>query len=270
MPQAGENPAPPAQPGASRRLAGALRPWLVQALLPLTAGALLLGVLLALGRRARDDLRAHGRYAVPFADVACAPPPGLARTEFLGEVQYLAGLPDTLDLLDPALLPRLEKAFAAHPWVAAVQGIERTPGGLRVSLTYRAPVLAVRLPGPGKGRREVRAVDVSGVLLPRTVEQGRLPLLVSAVAPPAGPPGRGWGEPKVTAAAAVAAYLGPYLERLGLAGCAVEVEKGEVTLSTPQTRISWGHAPGEERPGEASAAVKLRRLLDSRQRPGNR
>src|SRR5205085_1645284 len=65
---------------------------------------------------------------------------------FLGEVQYLGGLPERLALLDDDLPGRLAEAFARHPWVEKVERVEVVPPGrVRARLTYRTPVLAVWL-----------------------------------------------------------------------------------------------------------------------------
>src|SRR3954447_19141866 len=88
--------------------------WLAQFLLPLAAGGALLAAVLVLGEHALHRLTVQGRYQVRFADVDCPAPPGLSRQEFLGQVQYLADLPDRLDRLDPRLGERLHAAFAAH------------------------------------------------------------------------------------------------------------------------------------------------------------
>src|SRR5262245_50318895 len=122
--------------------------WLFKCLALLLGLGLLLGGVIALGPLAQDRLRSSGRYAAAFADVGCEPPPGLTRGAFLDEVQYLAGLPDRLSLLDTELPRRLADAFARHPWVERVERVAVTPPRqVRVELTYRRAVLAVRSQG---------------------------------------------------------------------------------------------------------------------------
>jgi hypothetical protein len=232
---------------------GCMRKRLVQALGPPLVAALLLAGLIALGRSARDALRSQDRYAVAFADIDCEPPPGEGRAAFLGEVQYLAGLPERLQVLDDDLPGRLAEAFAWHPWVEKVERVEVVPPGrVRVRLTYRTPVLAV-LPA--------RAVDRDGVLLPGGAPTDRLPILVGKVPPPAGPAGSAWGDRAVESAARTAAYLAPYRERLPFED--FDVADGGLVLSRPpDVRVLWGHAPGAEAADEAPAAEKVQRLLD--------
>jgi hypothetical protein len=232
------------------------RRWLVQAGLPLLAGAALLAGLCLLGDRALHQLRRSGRYRVAFADIACTPPPGLARADFLAEVQYLGNLPDKLDPFDRDLPRRLNEAFAGHPWVAEVRRVELTPAKeIRVDLLYREPVLSVRLPGA------CRAVDREGVLLPVVAAQAGLPRLTGPVGAPTGGPGHPWGDANVEAAARTVALLGPHRDRLPLADCSVTAGPGGIVLRGPRWRIVWGSPPGSEKVGEPSAEAKVRWLL---------
>src|SRR4051794_27765082 len=100
LPGTGHPQPEPAGPPAPAASAGR---WLTQLILPLVAGGTLVAGVLVLGRHARRDLAARGHYQVAFADIDCPAPPGLSRGEFLGQVQYLADLPDQLDSLDPGL-----------------------------------------------------------------------------------------------------------------------------------------------------------------------
>jgi hypothetical protein len=251
-----------------------MRKWVVQALAPLLGAALLLVGVLALGRGSWEHLRGLPRYTAAFADIECTPPPGLSREDFLGEVQYLVGLADGLDLLDSGLAERLAGAFARHPWVERVEQVEVVPPGqVRVRLVYRTPVLVVarngeREEGPPsplrRGPCPARAVDRHGVLLPRSGAQPELPLLVGDFEAPGGPPGIPWGDVRIESAAATAWVLLPSLAVLGLDRCRLEFVGDELVLSKPGVRVLWGRAPGREQPGEAAAAVKVQHLLDYR------
>ena len=192
MPRRPKTPAAPPPARWPGRLA-------VRAAALLAGLALFLGGLLALGHFAQEQLRDRGRYTAAFADIDCTPPPPLARTAFLDEVQYLARLSGRLHLLDGDLPRRLAEGFAKHPWVARVEQVEVTPTGrVTVRLAYRRPVLAVRFAA------EVRVVDGEGFLLPRDAPTEGLPLH-EAEGPPAGPAGTRWGEAAVEAAARKAA-----------------------------------------------------------------
>jgi hypothetical protein len=262
-----------------------MRTWIVQGLTPILCGLALLLAAIALGRVARASLHDRAGYTIAFRDIECEPPQGMTRHEFLAEVRHLSCQPQALHLLDEELTARLGRVFAAHPWVEAVNrvqirdphaAIRKVRGTVHVELTYRQPVLAVCLPGDkrvasgewrvvsesGFSPLQARAVDRHGILLPVSAVHSRLPVLSGDVAPPTGTTGAGWGDRRVAAAAATAAFLKPHLKRLGLDDCDIEVVGGEVVFCKPGVRVVWGHAPGQESPGEAPADVKLRRLLD--------
>ncbi len=195
-------------------------------------------------------------------------------------MQFLADFPDRLPLLDPSLPARLAAAFAAHPWVEEVQHVQVLGGReVRVEMDYRRAVLAVCLPKAhplaagsallaawSGGRRDVlvpcRAVDRRGVLLPIRAAHAGLPLLRGDVVSPAGAPGTPWGDARVRAAAAAAAFLEPHRRPLGLTDAEWHAEGETLILARPGLRIVWGRPPGQEAPGETPAAVKVQRLLE--------
>jgi hypothetical protein len=256
-----------------------MRGRLLPALAVLLLGLLVLLGVVAAGRWARDRLGQQEGWAVPFAAIDCAPPEGLSREEFLGEVQFIADYPDRLPLLDPALPDRLAKAFAAHPWVEAVKHVRvRHERGVRVDLEYRRAVLAVCLPAdhPLAGGSVLlaawspsglnapvpcRAVDRRGVLLPARATHPGLPLLHTDLSAPAGPPGTPWSDGRVRAAAATAAWLEPHRKQLGLSDAEWQADDETLVLARPRLRVVWGRAPGDEAAGEAPASVKVQRLL---------
>lgn len=233
-----------------------MRKGLLQTLAALAGGAVLLFGMLALAQKSRDYLRDQSRYTLTFDAIDLSPPAALSRVAFLSEVRRRGQLPDKLSLLDEDLAERLAHAFAAHPWVEKVQNIAILPGhAVHVELRYRTPVLAV-LSGAEK-----RAVDGNGLLLPGAADPMGLPLFQASVAPPAGPEGTEWGDPRVTAAARTLAFLQDQRERLHLTG--VESTKSGLVLFTASgSRVLWGHAPGGEAAGESSAARKRAHLVD--------
>jgi hypothetical protein len=239
-----------------------LRTFLVRMLVPPLLALLLLAGLLLLGRAAREDLRPQQRYTTAFAEIECDPPPGMERAEFLGEVQYLASLPDRLSLLDEGLAARLAEAFAGHAWVERVERVEMTaPRQVSVRLAYRLPVLSVQSWPRQPGDPEQTAVDGQGIYLPPLPRAQVLPRLRTTVSRPGGPSGTPWGDPGVIGAARTAALLLPYQDRLQVSE--YDVRDGVVRLETQDGgRVIWGSAPGEEASGEASAAEKVQRLLE--------
>jgi hypothetical protein len=176
-----------------------MRNWLFHALAFLLGGGLLvLGLTLA-SQALRDRLRPLEAYTVNFLAIDCEAPADLGRDDFLSEVQYLAGLPSRLQLLDPELAPRLAAAFARHPWVERVETVALTPRhAVRVRLVYRQPVLTVQQAGC------TRAVDRHGVLLPGKAVTDGLPVFRGIARAPAGPAGTPWGDRAVEEAARTA------------------------------------------------------------------
>jgi hypothetical protein len=238
---------------------------LLRALGPPLVVALLLAAVIVLGRSARDALRQQPRYTLPIADVDCTPPPGGDRAAFLGEVQYLAELPDRLALLDDDLPGRLARAFARHPCVERVERVEVVPPHqVRVRLAFRTSVLLActepRRDGrPNLANGSVFAVNRQAILLPVKGATDDLPVLWDSPRP-AGPAGTPWDNRDVAAAARTADFLRPQQHRLRLLSFAV-VDGGLVLSQPPDVRVLWGHAPGLEADDEAPAAEKLRRLL---------
>jgi hypothetical protein len=232
-----------------------LRKWLVQLVLPLAAGLGLIAAVVLIGGTVRERLRHDGGRVIVFSDIECDPPEGLTRLEFLEQVQYLANLPDQFNLLDPDTSPHIVEALSTHPLVAAVSRVEQLPAGrLRVQLIYRVAVLCVANPAG--------VVDRDGVLLPSSTQHKDLPVLRARVAFPLAGPGHPWSDDTVKAAASVAGLLHPQLQTLKLHSCTIELDKGDIVLRTPATKVLWGRPPGRERPEEARAQRKLQRLLE--------
>ena len=160
-----------------------------------------------IGQRAGSEVAGQSRYTVKVADILCDSPPGSDRGTFLMEVRYLNEMPDAFQSVDPATADRLSAAFAAHPWVSAVNRVTVTPGGgeVHVALTFRTPVLAV----PVIGEPNPRAVDADGILLPPTAPTAGLAELAGPVFAPTAPAGKLWGDPDVRRAASLAAGYKP-------------------------------------------------------------
>ena len=96
-------------------------------LLGLLVSGLVVAGVLAVGNLARDSLGPQDRYSLPFSAIECPTPPGMEKSLFLGEVQYIGKLPDVLNVLDPSLPERLREAFARHPRVERVVRVQVLP-----------------------------------------------------------------------------------------------------------------------------------------------
>jgi hypothetical protein len=225
-------------------------------------------VFIALARAVREEVRDLPGYQVDFAQIQCIPPPFENRPDFLSEVQYLAGMPQKLSVVDDHLASRLAEAFAGHPWVEKVTRVEVRPTHeIEVDLAYRLPVLAVSWRVPhDHGSQKVtevaaRAVDRRGILLPPNAETAGLPLFNAGEQAPLSPAGSPWGSRLVELAALTASFLHLEQPRLGLQS--IECHDNEMILFTSaKARILWGHAPGKETRDEAPPKIKLERLLE--------
>ena len=176
--------------------------------------ALVGGVLAALGVLGDEALRRVGgrdRYRTAFADIRCDPPPGLDRADFLSEVRYVSDFPETLNALDPVEKGKLAAAFAAHPWVEAVDEVAVEPSKVvRVRLAFRKPALAVKV-----ATGDVRTVDAHGVLLPDGAVPPGVPTLVNLLPAPTTAAGRVWADDTVARAVElVRAYHPTRVEKL--------------------------------------------------------
>ena len=149
-----------------------------------------------LGDLARQHLGPRDRYRVTFAHIDCGAPPGTNHATFLSEVRYASNFPETFQLLDPELSPKLSAAFASHPWVESIDGIDvERPSRVRVRIRFRTPILAVNVQSGG-----VRLVDANGILLPLCESPAGLAELVPSLPDPEIASGKVWPNAVVSRA----------------------------------------------------------------------
>lgn len=203
--------------------------------------ALVVGGIIALGRLAQGHLRKEKPATLPFISVNCDSPPGMSKLDFLGEVQYLAGCPDVIDLNEPDLDKNLVLAFERHPWVAKVDGVECQNEQIHIQLTFRLPVMAVPWSGADG---PFRAVDGQGVLLPMSAMRAGLPVFSTVPTVGADKVGSPWRDPAVQAACRALAKVGLAVNEEPIEE--VEIRNGEVWLRTasgwlrPETEAAGG------------------------------
>ena len=164
-----------------------------------------------LGSEALRRIGPRERYRVAFADVQCDVPPGLDRPTFLTEVRYVSNFPDSLNALEESDREQLSRAFAAHPWVEAVEGVSVEAGNaVKVRLKFRVPVLRVHVVGGA-----TRLVDAHGVLLPEAEPPKSIAELANLVTAPNAVAGQVWPDDTVKRAVSlVDAYRPRSLERI--------------------------------------------------------
>lgn len=212
-------------------------------------------------------------YGVERSMIRVTDPPEYVKADITAAV-YRDSQLDQLSLIDPAATARVASAFSAHPWVSRVIAVRKLPGGLvDVHLRYRRPVAMVYVmsrhpetPGPA-----FFAVDEDGVLLPTTEftrqQTMRYPHIEIPDVYPTGGVGSGFGDPRVVAAARLAALLQPHADQLALRS--IQLHDSSRTSPVPQFQLVtrdgdqhlWGSAPGQEVHGETRTNDKLAKLV---------
>jgi hypothetical protein len=87
------------------------------------------------------------------------------------------------------------------------------------------------------------------------------PSVIADVSHPSCRAGAIWDNARIQAAVHTAVYLRPYAEQLGIER--YEFSGDDLIVQSRMGRVVWGRPPGEECKDEASADVKLRRLLQT-------
>ncbi len=150
--------------------------------------------------------------------------PWVDPSAILQQVVHEASLDDRLSLLDPGLNERLSLAIEDHPWVEAVERVEKfQPPRVEVTLRYREPVAFIRNKSTSSGDRvaEICMMDRQGIRLPldhTRIDAPPTDTLAEISGVPFRPPAPGaiWSDPRIRAAATIAAALADDWELLAL------------------------------------------------------
>tara|TARA_B100000686_G_scaffold123874_1_gene131200 strand:- start:881 stop:1750 length:870 start_codon:yes stop_codon:yes gene_type:complete len=177
---------------------------------------------------------------------------------------------DKLLLDDEELVEQFAAAFELDSHVEEVVRIEKRVNRIRVEVTYRVPVAMVEV--KVDEQRFVFPVDRSAVVMQTNdfdeADLGEFLRLVSDYSKPKGNSGTPWGDPIITAGAAIANSLNDIAwKAMGLYRIySIAENDGSnrlyyVNLKNDENiRILWGKAPGEEVSSEASVAEKVTNL----------
>lgn len=228
---------------------------------------LLLGGLVVTAPRWLPDLDLRPEYQVKSDLIKITPPPDYIPADFLKKVLKESGLPGTLPLLDPQLVPKVVEAFQRNAWVEKVVHVRKSyPSELVVELRYRAPVAMVRDP---EGRYPV---DGSGIVLPPedfTPEMAaRYPDILNVPIEEKIQPGQVWNNAVVCEAARLLDQLRPQIEQYHIVGVVVPQADSTDTVgpfilkTRGKTEIVWGKGPSQDRPGQVSTRLRIERLED--------
>lgn len=231
--------------------------------------------LLTLGGRALWELvgpkvMGRERYLLQADNVVVTDLPEWIVADVRSEALSNSGLAGHLSILDGSFMPKLQSAFALHPWIASVDRIEkRPPSGARVEVTYRRPVAAIE--APLGNTSQLLPIDANGILLPAEdvplIRRSYLPRISGVGGQP--PAGQKWDDPRVAGAIDLAERISADWDALSL----VEISpsaRPEVRderkffvydmVTRGGTRIVWGASPRESVPGEDDFIAKLGRL----------
>jgi len=177
---------------------------------------------------------------------------------------------DKLLLDDEELVEQFAAAFELDSHVEEVVRIEKRVNRIRVEVTYRVPVAMVEV--KVDEQRFVFPVDRSAVVMQTNdfdeADLGEFLRLVSDYSKPKGNSGTPWGDPIITAGAAIANSLNDIAwKAMGLYRIySIAENDGSnrlyyVNLKNDENiRVLWGNAPGEEVSSEASVAEKVTNL----------
>lgn len=221
-----------------------------------------------LWRKYGPEISQNPRYYLDESKVEITSRPAWIRTDVKSEVIRNEGL-NELSLLDKRLVSKVADAFALHPWVANVERVRKHASRVVVELEYRRPIAMVEV------ANGLIPVDKRGVLLPtddfsRSEIQNCLRVVIPNVGPYADV-GIAWDDQRVLDAAKIADAWGNNWKELHLYKIVAHEHpqdplNRQTTFFELQTklgsRIVWGHAPGKEHDGEATAVAKIRALLE--------
>lgn len=210
------------------------------------------------------DLAERDEYIVNATTVEVTSPPRMVPPNFVQQAFERSDMPEQMSLLDESVTQRVHDALQRHPWVAEVSRVSKqAPGRIVADLKYRRPIAMVEV------ARGVYPIDPDGTLLPPadfTVSDAqRYPLVEGVVSTPQGPEGTNWGDPAVNGAADLATLLESSWEEFQLEKIHCRPGFSDSTpafelISRGGSRIMWGCAPAEARPGEPDAEQKIQRL----------
>jgi hypothetical protein len=237
-----------------------------------------LGVLAGLGLLARGAWEvsrsqvAHSpQYLLTPASIAVTAPPAWVHGDVTAEVFHVMQLDGQLSVLDgpDELEKRLATAYASHPWIRSVGAITKTPPNrVTIALEYRAPLAAVAVGGA------LIPVDIDGAILPtRDLSADAMRYLPRIeLSNPATPPptvGSLWLDPRLAGALSLIQSFGPTWNEMNLFLVRIDssptVRAGQRfwsynVVSTGNTVVVWGAAPGFAPPDEAPFGRKLESL----------
>ena len=181
-------------------------------------------------------------------------------------------------IMDVALVPQTVSALRSVGWIESVDHIQKSKAGLDIDLTYRHPVAMVEVSRTTvKGFKQTKPVmlhiDRTGTLMGGGLSERPDDFLLISIDHPMYMDQlitwSQWQDPRVQSAAAISDAVSDVWKPMGLYRLMTWRDQSNAsdrripfqfwTKMGQKTgvKIIWGNAPGDELPGEASAAEKI-------------
>lgn len=219
-------------------------------------------------------------YSLKLQQIEISTQPEWIKSSVLEEVFKSKRL-DRINTLDPSANADIASAFETHPWVKSASRVRKFSNSIMVDLVYRQPLAMINVPyrdtnsGKWSGRLYFLPVDQYGVVLPLvdfSREQVGEFILMDIENIDCIDEGMAYTDIRVQQALKLASFLESSGKRklLGIQWVNVrrdnDISSGKPWLLQLQTEdkrmIVWGHAPGDEMPGENTADRKINDLTN--------
>ena len=185
---------------------------------------------------------------------------------------------DPPSIMDVSLVPQTVSALLSVGWIESIDHVEKSKAGLDIDLTYRQPVAIVEVSRTTvKGFKQTKPVmlhiDRTGTLMGRGLSESPDDFLLVSIDQPMYMDQliawSQWQDQRVQSAAAISDAVREVWKPMGLYRLMTWRDQSNAsdrripfqfwTKMGQKTgvKIIWGNAPGNELPGEATAAAKI-------------
>lgn len=231
--------------------------------------------------------RAH---VITAADIEATPQPEWLHAEVKSEILRDVNITGS-SILDTELTKRIHAAFASHRWISKVRSVKKSyPAKVEVDLDYRQPIAVVEVQ-KSDGKPGLVFIDADTALLSHAdlapghltekqadslgagLASGYLRITGGKLSAAGKMYGHSWENQSLLGAAQIANAWKDQWKSTGLFRIAItEDTNADIVyemLTKDNHRIVWGHAPGQEVPGEPKPAEKIQQILTAIKKQGS-